>query len=70
MSAQRGKCFDGPTSIVDAHDDLQVAGGNATRLNEFSPVVEGPQKRIVEVQLWLLYNLRLCLQSLVTLLCT
>ena len=42
MSAQSGDYFEGATSIVDAHDDLQVAAGNATRLNHFSPDVEVP----------------------------
>jgi len=29
-------------------------------LNQFSPVVEGPKKRIAEALLWLFYNLGLC----------
>ena len=60
MSTQSGDYFDGATSIVDAHDDLQVAAGNATWLNQYTPVIEGPKKRIGEVLLCLFYNLGLC----------
>jgi hypothetical protein len=60
MSAQRGQYFDGACTIVDAHEALQAAAGNATWLNEFFPVVEGPKKRIAEVPLWLFYSLGLC----------
>jgi len=59
MSAQSGDYFDGATSIVDAHDALQVAAGNATWLNQFSPA-EGSQKRIAKALLWLFYNPGLC----------
>ena len=60
MSAKSSDYFDGATSIVDAHEDLQVAAGNATWLNQFSPVIEGPQKRIAEALLRLFYNIGLC----------
>ena len=60
MSVQRGKYFDGATSIVDANDDLQVEAGNATWLNQFYPVVESPEKSIAEVLFWLFYNLGFC----------
>ena len=46
MSAQREQYFDGACTIVDAHDALQAAAGNATRLNEFFPVVEGPKNAL------------------------
>jgi hypothetical protein len=35
MSAQRGQYFDGACTIVDAHDALHAAAGNATWLHEF-----------------------------------
>jgi len=57
MSAQRGQYFDGSSTIVDAHDALQAAAGNATWLNEFLPVLEGPMKHTAEAILWLFYNL-------------
>jgi hypothetical protein len=60
MSTQNGDCFDGASTLVDGRDVLQVLGGNATWFNQFSPVIEGPQKRIVEALLWLFYNLGLC----------
>ena len=60
MSAQNGGCFDGASTLVDAHEDLQILGGNATWFNQFSPVIEGPPKRIAEALLWLFYNLELC----------
>jgi len=60
MSAQRGQYFDGACTIVDAHDALQAAAGNAAWFNEFFPVVESPKIRIAEVLLWLFYNLGLC----------
>jgi hypothetical protein len=60
MSAQNGDWFDGASTLVDGHDVLQVLGGNATWFNQFSPVIEGPQKLIGEALLWLFYNLGLC----------
>jgi len=45
MSAQMGQYVDGACTIVDAHDTLQAAVGNATWLNEYFPIVEGPKKR-------------------------
>ena len=59
MSAKSGEYFDRATSIVDAHDALQAAAGNATLLNQFLPV-EDRQKRMAEALLWLFYNLGLC----------
>ena len=60
MSALSEKYIDGACTIADAHDALQATAGNATWLNEFLPVVEGPKKRIAQVLLWLFYNLGLC----------
>lgn len=60
MAAQNEGTFDGETSFVDAHDLLQTKAGNATWLNEFSPVIEGPKKHIAEVLLWMLHTLDLC----------
>ena len=37
MSAQSGHYFDGASTIVDAHDALKAAAGNATWLNKFFP---------------------------------
>ena len=53
MSAQNGDWFDGASTLVDGHDDLQVLRGNATWFNQFSPVIEGLQKRNAEALLWL-----------------
>ena len=57
MSAQRGQYFVAARAIVDVHDALHAAAGNATWLNE------GPKKHIAEVLLWLFYNLGLCCKS-------
>ena len=35
MSTKSEQYFDGACTIVDAHDALQAAAGNATWLNEF-----------------------------------
>ena len=43
MSAQSGQYFDGASTIVDVHDAPQHAAGDATWLNEFIPVIEGPR---------------------------
>ena len=59
MALQAGKCFDGLTTLTHAHDSVQFLAGNATWVNQFSPVVKGPEK-YVEVLLWLFYRLRLC----------
>jgi len=43
MAAQNEEMFDGETGFVDVHDVLQTKAGNATWLNEFSAVIEGPK---------------------------
>ena len=60
MAPQAGKCFDGLTTLTDAHDSVQTLAGNATWLNQFSPVVKGREKNVAEVLLWLFYRLGLC----------
>ena len=45
---------------MDAHGVLQSKAGNATWLNEFSPVIEGPKKHIAAVLLWMLPTWDLC----------
>jgi len=60
MAPQAGKCFDGLTTLTDAHDSVQTLAGNATWVNQFSPVVKGPEKYVAEVLLWLFYRLGLC----------
>jgi hypothetical protein len=52
--------FDGATTLTDAHDNLQSRAGNATWINEFQPVVEGPKRQIAEVLLWLFHQLSVC----------
>jgi len=44
MAPQAGKCFDGLTTLTDAHDSVQSFAGNATWVIQFSPVVKGPEK--------------------------
>jgi len=60
MSSRNEECFDGDSTLLDLHDRLQVLAGNATWFNQFSTVIEEPQKRIAEALLWLFYNLGLC----------
>ena len=40
--------FDANYTIVEVHEALQAAAGNATWLNEFFPVVEGPKNAMPE----------------------
>ena len=47
MAPQAGKCFDGLTTLTDAHDSVQTLAGNATWLNQFSPVVKGREKMLL-----------------------
>jgi len=60
MSTRNGEFYDGASTLVDGHDFLQVLGGNTSWFNQFSPVIEGPQKRIAEALIWLFYNLGMC----------
>jgi len=60
MSTRNGGCFVGATSLLDIHDDIQVFGDNGTWFSQFSPVIEGHQKRIAEALLGLFYTLGLC----------
>jgi hypothetical protein len=60
MSTRNGGCFDGSTSLLEIHDDIQVFGDNGTWFIQFSPVIEGRQKRIAEAILWLFYTLGMC----------
>ena len=60
MSSCNGDSFDAASTHLDIHDLLKVLAGNATWFNQFSPVIEGPQKRIAEALLWLFYNLGSC----------
>jgi hypothetical protein len=60
MSTRNGGCFEGATSLQDIHDDIQVLGDNGAWFSQFSPVIEGRQKCIAEVLLWLFYTLDMC----------
>ena len=60
MSTRNSGCFDGATSLLDIHNDIQVFGDNGTWFSQFSPVIEGRQKRIAETLLWLFYTLGMC----------
>ena len=53
MPICNGGCFDGATSLLDIHDDIQVFRDNGAWFNQFSPVIEGRQKRIAEALLHL-----------------
>ena len=46
MSSQRRQYFDGASTNVDAHDAVQAPAVNATWLNEFYPVFEGPKNAL------------------------
>jgi hypothetical protein len=59
MAPQAEKCFDGLTTLIDAHDSMQNLAGNATWVSNFSPV-KGPEKYVAEVLLWLFYRQELC----------
>ena len=43
VSAQTGDCFRGDSTLVHAHDDLQVLDGNATWLKQFSRYRTAPE---------------------------
>jgi len=60
MATLYKECFSASTGFTDAHDELQAAAGNAPWFNEFSPSIEGSEKRIAEVLLWLLHTVGLC----------
>jgi hypothetical protein len=51
MAPQAGKCFDGLTTLTDAHDSVQTLAGNATWVSQISPVVKDPEKYVAEVLL-------------------
>jgi len=46
MASQNRQYFDGSTSFTDVHDNIQTEAGNLTWINEFSPSIEGSEKRI------------------------
>jgi len=49
MASHHNEYFNGGTYATDAHDKLQTVAGNATWLNEFTPDIEGSDKRIADV---------------------
>jgi len=60
MTSQNKQYFVGTASFIDAHDTRHTGDGNVTWLNEFSPSIEGSEKRIAEVLLQLFHTLGLC----------
>jgi len=60
MASQTEDLFDGETSFMEAHDNVQTKAGNATWPNEFFPVVKGPKRHIAEVLLCMIHTLGLC----------
>ena len=58
-TAMNGK-FNGSTSFTDTHDAMQAKAGSATWLTEYLPVIEGPERKIVEVLLWMFTAMGLC----------
>jgi hypothetical protein len=60
MTPQAGKCLDELTTLTDAHDSLQTVAGKVTWVSQYSPIVKGPEKYVVEALLWLFYRLGLC----------
>ena len=60
MTSLNKEYFSGSTGFTDAHDEIQAAAGNATWFNEFSPSIEGSEKRIAEALLWVFHTLTLC----------
>jgi len=59
MAAQIKEYFSRSTGFTDAHDELQVAAGNAPWFNQFSASIEGSEERIAEALLRVLHSLAL-----------
>jgi len=60
MASHRSEYFTGATDATDAHDKIQTVAGNATWFNEFTPCIEGSDKRSADVLLRLFHSLALC----------
>jgi len=60
MASHRSEYSTGATDDTDAHDKIQTVAENATWFNEFTPGIEGSDKRIADVQLRLFHSLALC----------
>jgi len=59
MASLHEECFNCSTGFTDAHDELQAAAASATWFNEFSPTIEGSEKRIAEALLRAFHTLAL-----------
>jgi hypothetical protein len=55
MASHHTGYFNGTTDATDRHDTLQTVAGNATWFNEFTPGIEGSDKRIADVLLRLFH---------------
>jgi len=60
MASHRSEYFTGATDATEAHDKIQTVAGNATWFNEFTPGIEGSDKRFADVLLRLFHSLALC----------
>ena len=57
MASHHTGYFNGSANATDAHDTFQIVAANATLLNEFTPGIEGSDKRIADVLLRLFHSL-------------
>ena len=60
MASQHNGFFKGATYATEAHYKIQTVAGNSTWFNEFTPGIDGSDKRITDVLLWLFHSLALC----------
>ena len=60
MASHHKGYFKASANATDAHATLQTVAGNATWLNEFTPGIEGFDKRIADVPLRLFHSSGLC----------
>ena len=60
MASHHTGYFNGASDAIDVLDKLQHVAGNATWFNEFTPGIEGSDKRIAEVLLRLFHSFALC----------
>jgi len=70
MASAMNEKFNGSTSFTDTHDAIQAKAGNSTWLTEYLPIIEGPERKIAEVLLWLFTAMGLCLRMQATMQCT
>jgi len=60
MASLNKDYFSGSTGFTGAHDEIQAAAVNTTWLNEFSPRIEGSEKRIAGAWPRVFHTLALC----------